>query len=330
MNNFLKNSFFHLYRILFLNKYIENITKKQHLTILNLHQVSNKENPFYEPLKPEIFEKLLIFLQKNFNIITFNEVDSYKHTDKPAIILSFDDGYKDFKDFVHPILKKYNIRVNLNVIPTCIESGEPVWEIVLLDFLNHTSIDQINQLTFCDFNLKLTKFNKSKFGLLLVDYIKNLEKKERDKILKQVKTLVTKNDIKLTKMLNKEEIIELSKYHEIGSHSYTHESMSMVDQLFFENDYKKSEDYFRNVLKIPMNIYAFPSGSYTQDRLKFLTEKGIKYILLVDEKYANYDGNVFTRFTYYANSADEMKMRAVGFKAPISLSKISQKYMKLG
>ena len=314
MRKMYKKFFFKTLDILNIDKrYVKSIYNNKRLVILNLHRVSNDGNVFYPSLSPQLFEDLLKFVTKEFNVITFREIEAYKQSEKPSVILSFDDGFYDFLEYAMPILDKYNVRVNLNVIPHCIESGEPVWDVILGDYLNQAPIDLINKIELPNFEMKLTKFNKASYGLALTHYLKQRPKEERENLWVSIHETMKKLDIKFTKMLSKDDVIEISKIHEIGVHSYSHESMALEAKEYFENDFLKCKNYFNNILYLPLDIYAFPSGSYQNSQLEFLEKQGISHILLVDEGYSNYDTNKHSRFTYYADSKSEVKLRAVGF-----------------
>jgi peptidoglycan/xylan/chitin deacetylase (PgdA/CDA1 family) len=293
--------------------YINKIVSNHHLIILNLHRVSNEVNPFYPSLTPKLFEELLKFITKEFNVITFKEIEKYKDSKKPNLILSFDDGFYDFLEYAMPILEKYNVRANLNVIPQCIESGKPVWDVMLGDFLDQAPVEWVNQIELPDFEMKLNESNKSQYGLALTHYLKQRSKEERKKLWVSIDKGIQELDITLTKMLNKDEIIQISKIHEIGAHSYSHESMGIESKEYFETDFFKCEEYFKNKIKLPLDIYAFPSGSYQDYQLDFLEKNGINHILLVGEKYSDHCTNRHFRFTYYADSTSEVKLRALGF-----------------
>ena len=293
--------------------YMDNIVSNNYLIILNLHRVSNDINLFYPSLSPRLFEELLKFITQEFNVITFREVEKYKNSKKPNIILSFDDGFYDFLEVAIPILEKYNVHVNLNIIPQCIENGKPVWDVMLGDFLNQAPIDLVNKIELPNFEMKLNKLNKSQYGLALTRYLKQRSKEEREELWQEIECVMQKLDIKFTKMLNKDDIVNISKIHEIGAHSYSHESMAIEPKKFFENDFFKCKEYFNNTLKLPLDIYAFPSGSYKNYQLGFLQENGVEHILLVDEKYAFYDTKIYNRFTYYGDTVSEIKIRALGW-----------------
>jgi peptidoglycan/xylan/chitin deacetylase (PgdA/CDA1 family) len=141
-----------------------------------------------------------------------------------------------------------------------------------------------------------------------------MPREKREKILEQLKSILKKNgNIQYTRMLNRKEILEISKYHEIGVHSYSHESMGYESNDFFQEDFNKCQDYFKNILKLPLKIYAFPNGSYKKEQLDYLSNKGIQSILLVNNTYSKMDTNIHNRFTFYSDSLSETELRAVGF-----------------
>ena len=112
----------------------EILVKNNIVTILNLHRVSPNTGSAYKAISPSLFNELISYLKKEFHICLFDDFRRIK-TKKPKLILSFDDGYKDFIDYAVPILEKYDVRVNQNVIPYCIETGLPPVNVLLQDFI---------------------------------------------------------------------------------------------------------------------------------------------------------------------------------------------------
>lgn len=313
-NRVLKQLYFRALDILQIDKLkLKKLKSDKKVTILNLHKISNETNLYYPALNLKLFEMLLIYITKNFNVITFNQLSFHSENIKPYLILSFDDGFHDFLDYAVPLLKKYQLKANLNVIPQCIMTGKPIWDVLLGDILNQSPIERINSLNLPNFNLKLTKHNEGVFGLALTRYLKQMYKEQREDIWMVFNALADELNVQFTQMLSKDEILEISKTHEIGVHSYSHESMGQESFDFFEKDFNQCKAFFGDCLKQPMNIYAFPSGSYEQNQIDFLLENGIEHVLLVNEQYSKVDANIHNRFTYYANSKSEVKLRALGF-----------------
>jgi len=102
------------------------IDKNDSLSVLCLHRVSDKRDNFFDPISPSNFELLIKYLIKNYHLTTFEELNSID-SNKPKMILSFDDGYKDFIEFALPILSKYKIPSNHNFVNNCLNTGEPIW-----------------------------------------------------------------------------------------------------------------------------------------------------------------------------------------------------------
>jgi peptidoglycan/xylan/chitin deacetylase (PgdA/CDA1 family) len=101
----------------FPDKVTLNLAKPRRIPILLYHYVeiiSDERDTIRQSLNidPHIFEQQIIGLKEaGFQFITPRKLDqSLKDTtDTKYLILSFDDGYRTFYEYVFPILKKHNI-----------------------------------------------------------------------------------------------------------------------------------------------------------------------------------------------------------------------------
>ncbi len=71
-------------------------------TVLLYHRIHPKYG-----IKPEIFEKQILFLKKNFHILTIRDLKSSHRF--PSILITFDDGFYDTFLYAYPIMKKYGV-----------------------------------------------------------------------------------------------------------------------------------------------------------------------------------------------------------------------------
>ncbi len=312
----LKNLYFNFLKLSRRDKRLfQQILQNKAVTVLNLHQVSPHENPFWAPLKPALFDDLLAFLKADFEVVTFREIEQTK-SEKPLAVISFDDGYYNFYEFAAPLLKKHALAANMNIIPSCVESGEPMWNIKLYDFLNSAPKSVIDEIRFSGFEYRLKDESfdgKVQYGLKISRFLKNRPRIERQELFGEIENLMRKCAFQRTRMMNSGEIREISETHEIGVHSFSHESMEFEENSFFEEDLQKCVRYFDEKLGLPLEIYAFPNGSYRPEQIEFLQRNGIKYTLLVGEDYARKGRNVFPRFTIYGASKLETRFQALGF-----------------
>src|SRR5688572_21540525 len=316
MRSFVKNAYYGGLGILFADRWkAAQLHRSGSITVLNLHRVSPHPNAFWPPLHPTIFEDLLIFLNKNFEVRRFDEL-KLPANGKPIAVLSFDDGYYDFIEYALPLLTKYGFRANLNLIPKCAETGIPIWNVRLYDFLEAAPRELIEQIRLPNFETKLVgedPRSRLSFGIAISRYLKQRSRADREELWQPLEALITKLDHRSTRMMSTSDLAAIADETELGVHSFSHESMAFESQEFFEDDFRLCREYFAGKLHLPMNVYAFPNGSYRDEQIQFLRGNGIDRILLVDEKIADRDSDVVPRITMYGESAAEIRMRALGF-----------------
>ena len=97
----IKENIYKVLQLLLSNNYffkikLHSIKNKKKLTIINLHRI-NPDKKIHNSITPSIFNELIQYLKKEFNIICFNDLKNYNIDDsKPPLIISFDDAYEDF------------------------------------------------------------------------------------------------------------------------------------------------------------------------------------------------------------------------------------------
>ena len=295
---------------------LRRIGKGNYLTILNLHRVCCYHGSSYKPLEPQIFEELLRYLVKNYSLITFKDLENNKPNtmkENPLLIISFDDGYKDFIEVAVPLLLKYKVKANQNIIPDCVDSGHPPFNVAVQDFIGKSSDAQLMALSIPGFNIAADISNRFLLGLRVSKFFKNRQMSQQIELKKHILSqLDSFSDFKMTPMMNLSDIKQLIDLHEFGAHSYTHASMAFETDGYVKKDLKDCKDWFHNRLNYSVGIYAFPNGSYKDHHIKFVLEAGYKHILLVDDIFSSEDVSIHKRFGFHADSVSEMRFRVSG------------------
>ena len=288
------------------------LIKNNILTVLNLHRVAPDTGSAYKAIHPLIFDELIGYLKKEFCICLFSDFEKVK-TKKPKVILSFDDGYKDFIDYAVPILEKHNVRVNQNVIPYCIETGLPPVNVLLQDFIGKAPTELVKKIPL---NIDTTIIDRDKLGIKASSFIKYLPEFEfipcRAKLLE---FLLNYPEFLCASIMTKKDIMQISSIHEIGAHSFEHLSMENQNKEYFLNDLKKCKEYFLESLQLDCDIYCFPNGSATAEQIVLAKEYGFQNVLLVGDKYSDATSGVFNRFTFDVKSMAEAKYKSFGRRA---------------
>lgn len=290
---------------------------RDEVVILNLHRVSPRQSPFWNPMHPKLFEELLKFLTRHFHVTSFKDCD-LENVDKPKVILSFDDGYYDFIEYAVPLLRKYQVPANQNIIPACVESGLAPWTVQVTDTLSAAPRHLINEMHLEGFSQQLPsdRFDdKVAYGVSVSRFLTERSQQDRQALWTDVQTLMAQVNGKVqhTRMMNVQEIKQIARDYEIGAHSYSHESMEWESNEFFKEDFQKCRAFFSDTLNIPLRIYAFPNGSYREEQISILREEGVERVLLVEEQFAKPRAAVCPRFTMHGDSSAEIRFRAMGF-----------------
>ena len=312
MNQIIKNlAFYILGSDLAVKKRIQQISKNEYVTILNLHRVAELDGSAYRPLEPYLFSELLEFCNKHFALITFSELTTKQK--KPKLILSFDDGYKDFIEVAVPILYQHKIKVNQNIIPKCIIDKLPPLNVIAQDYIGKVPLDLLKSLDVPDLDIKPHLSDRIKLGFIVSTHIKNKPMQQQDLIYKYLLPQFQNfTEFATTPMMSLNEIKQLIDIHEFGAHSFAHANMGEESNEYFIQDLDKCKEYFTNNLGKNVDIYAFPNGSYRSEQIDLAQKHGYKHILLVNNNFSNKNNCVHSRFGFYANSKHELYFRATG------------------
>jgi len=224
-------------------KIVSKFILKNSTIIVVYHGVSRK-GPFFHKkfnlnIKPTLFEKQIIWLKNNFNIISPRDLLNKKYK-KPAVMITFDDGDKSYIKEAVPILKKYKIPsimfLNMDVI-----QGKLSWA-GISTYLTHINKDfkKNNSINFLDIDKK--QVNK---------FLKNNNKKN---ILKKIKKY-TGNFLSLNELKK----LDRSNLVFFGNHLYNHYNVINL------NHKELKKQYFVNQNKIAKynnytKFFAYPFG----------------------------------------------------------------------
>jgi peptidoglycan/xylan/chitin deacetylase (PgdA/CDA1 family) len=290
---------------------------RDRLLILNLHSVSPHSNPYGPSLHPDAFAELLAWLQPRTTIVAMNELPGPEDRDprRPLVSLSFDDGLKDFVEHAMPVLDSRGVRANQNVIGQSLETGEPPWAIAILDLLGAASTAAVRALRVPGLHRGLAaddELVKERFGAALTTYLKGLTPSARDPLLAGIRDAL--GDVVIerpTRMMSATDVAAVRHAgHEIGSHSYSHESMAHVDDHAFVEDFRRSRAALVAAGCDGCAVYAFPNGSHRVGQPELLQREGVSHVLLVAERPSRPDATVHTRLTLRGGSAAELRARA--------------------
>lgn len=264
--------------------------KKNQLTVLSLHRVSDERNSFWNPIKPKTFDQLLDYVKKNYRVIDFNDPDTIDSSSsgKPFLILSFDDGYYDFLEFALPLLVKHKLPSNHNIVNECAHRNMSIWTERLnhlFEYAMHLSVDI--EVEILGKKQRLTDHGNSWMAFYLNTFksLLNTEVEVREIVIQDLENKLQVSSSQ--RMMNWDEIRECNANRvQIGSHTYSHDSIgtiASIDTLRKEILGSKS-DIEKELGGKSVTVLALPNGQTGTAADKVIHESDFKFVLYVNDE----------------------------------------------
>lgn len=320
----IKKIFFSLFRIASMNYSLKR-NNSNVLYALMFHQVNNDNSSIYPAVPNDVFEGICNFCSKNFNIIYIREIEDYfKKPRKAAVVISFDDGHYDILKNAFPVLNKYRLKFNVNIVTESMETGLPQDSVRIYDVLRTTEKEEYINTDILPNPIKI-KIDRNRLVRTEKEFVrlfKDLNKDERRLLSKDVIDKLSNVKTRFSRMLSKEDILYLSKNGaEIGSHTHSHPVLPNIGTHELEFELAHSKRLLKNVCGERIDILAFPQGRYNRYIIDKAFEAGYRYLLLASDSknilYTEGHENIYDRIGLYYKTLDENLAKIFGFHQTI-------------
>lgn len=99
------------------------------LTLVTYHSVSDVSGPF--TVSPESFRRHIELIASTYRVVPLAEVPEIlagQPDQTRRVVLTFDDGYKDFLENAYPVLRQHGLRATV-FVPTAHVDGWNTWDV---------------------------------------------------------------------------------------------------------------------------------------------------------------------------------------------------------
>ena len=216
---------------------------------LCFHSIDERPNKFYDHdflnMSVKNFDSLITNLKKNKSINFINTSLSNIEKGKINILITFDDGLKNFKYNAYPVLKKNNIPTILFI--NGFASSNNLSLNILSEYI------KLNQIKF---NQNLADFNKVEFISIKKELITN---KIFDDYMNYQGNFLNKND--LFEFDNDNNI-------KIANHSYFHLNYKSYSKTELIKDLNLNVSFLDKFISFDKYFFAYPYGQifYNYDK----------------------------------------------------------------
>ena len=256
----------------------------KNVQILLYHRVHDDWDPFFPAISVDTFEKHLNFLASEFNICPLEEVieqmNGYSVPDN-AIVITFDDGYKDVYDNAFPILQRLSIPATVFLTTGSVGSGNLLWHdtvfyafretqaLFLEDFGNEGQIYPLRSLEEKLFAQKE-----------ILKFLWSLGEDERSYwIGRLVEMLDVSAEVNGSDLMLTWDEVRLMHASGIsfGSHTVSHPILSSLSADRAQQEIYESKRIIEEKLAVTVKTFAYPNGrkcDYNETTKSILKEAG--------------------------------------------------------
>lgn len=207
---------------------------------------------------PENFEQQLIFLQENYEVISYQTL-VHKLVEKNlcnrSICITFDDGYFDNYSEALPLLKKYNIPATIFVCTGNIGSSNEFW----WDMLENIFLGQDEK--YLNWNALSPPTDP-----ILIRYqnlqesFKSLNQEDRTILLSNLSKSCPPRENYRTMNLRELSNLNSSELITLGTHTENHYSLGKIDKETSAHEIRTSTQKIREITSTRYIPFSYPFG----------------------------------------------------------------------
>jgi len=244
--------------------HLKNLTQPSGLHILMYHRVLDA----WDPLRPEDpttadFGRQMAVLKRWFNPLDLVEASERMAAGRlppRAVVVTFDDGYRDNLSNAAPILKALGIPATV-FVASGFSHGENMWNDRLIDAIK---FGQPCPIDLSDFDLGVVPCPNPEAGFAglrpLLNTLKRLPPETRAVAVSACAAQL-KAPPSAPLMMHPEEIRALQETGvRIGAHTISHPILKVVDDATAEQEIKGSKQTLETVTGRPVEVFAYPNG----------------------------------------------------------------------
>lgn len=246
--------------------------------ILMYHGVSNKnfsrlENFDGKHVDVNKFSWQMQHVKSRYNILSLREyvtlLKNKRKIPRNSLIITFDDGYKNFYHNVYSILKKHNFPATIFPIADFIGSKKVGWFDQVEHLISNTTEKKFE---FRLDNKKITyllngRNNRVRAIIEMKDLIKKLDKNKQNEVLKTIKMKlnVDQRYPDNYKYITWEQLEEISNNKiEVGGHTRYHDLLTTLSDVELKEDLHFCRRLFKKKLNIVLDLFAYPKGDHDE------------------------------------------------------------------
>jgi len=281
---------------------LRSMTSSPGLTILTYHRVLPVQEaasyPFQGMVIPrDVFEAQMAYLAKSYVVLDLEQAIGRLregHLPRKAVVVTFDDGYRDNYEIAWPILRKYEIPAMFFVVTGALDQSIRIWWDEIAEVMRRLSLsgpltkEEMAQIPswVCE------NVNKLANGHRYQSVANELVHSMNDASLKERRT-IRSSLLRLTNadMSSIEDLMltwsQVEEMHHSGmsfaAHSQTHAFMDELNEQDAQREIQECVAALQGRLQTPVRYFSYPRGRYTDQLQHLLKKAGIEAAVTTEQ-----------------------------------------------
>jgi peptidoglycan/xylan/chitin deacetylase (PgdA/CDA1 family) len=267
------------------------LRNKDTLTVVTFHRVmpaTERDSSGADPLwtmSTELFEAVLSFLVRHYNPVTLNDVLASRMGGKAlprrAILVTFDDGWRDNLDYAYPLLRRFGVPAALFTTTEILDEKSVCWWQEVLLWALRTGRRTVRELNPDSRENEASADAQTAPELELLLRYSELGSSRRTELLEPLASELERRQVR-AQMLDSDSLSELAAAGvEIGVHGTAHLPLTALANP--ADDLARSRAKIALCTKTAQTVsLSFPHGRYDQRVLDAARGLGFKLLFSSD------------------------------------------------
>jgi peptidoglycan/xylan/chitin deacetylase (PgdA/CDA1 family) len=236
--------------------------------ILVYHRVNDERDPFFPGTPVKAFLEQMEYLSRYYTVLSLADAVVKKgNNDIPdnALVVTFDDGYRDNYTHAFPVLKRLGIPATIFLSTDAIGTGKVLWHDKVFSAFRHTRVPFLETWGgngSISYPLG-TIAEKLVAQSNVLGLIRSVDESERSRLIDHLQTRLKVADRKESPdlMLTWDQVREMCRHGiSFGSHTVTHPILSTLPIDRIRTEIYESKRTIEEALGTPVTDFAYPNG----------------------------------------------------------------------
>ncbi len=241
--------------------------RSRNVQILTYHRVAREPDPFLPPMPLTTFERQMECLAERFHVMALGDaVDAISRASVPdnAVVITFDDGYRDNFDLAFPILSALSLPATVFLTTGVIGTESMLWHDRVFRLFHETTAAVLEGFGPAGETLRLAtpaRKRRSLYGVL--PQLRSLDPDTRDATIRRLadRLGVEERAPSTRLMLSWDEVREMQRGGvDFGAHTVTHTILSNLAGERARWEIVESKREIERHLGAPVTTFAYPNG----------------------------------------------------------------------